>query len=205
MSISARYCYRFVRAHTSMKIENWLMINDYCTWQMHRCTIFVFFFLLWFPMHAGAQNPTFNRDIAPILFKNCATCHHPGHHSPFSLLTYEEVRPRVVRIVAAAKSRYMPPWKPQLGYGDAFEGERRLKQEEIDTIERWVLGGALQGDPTELPPPPNFTDDWRLGTPDLVIRMPEPYELRADGPDVFRNFVLPIPTSIVGYVKGIEF
>src|SRR5262249_47262840 len=103
------------------------------------------------------------------------------------------------------KSRYMPPWKPQPGYGDAFQGERSLKQQEIDAIERWVLGGTLQGDPADLPEPPHFTDDWKLGTPDLVIRMPEPYELRADGPDVFRNFVLPIPTSLVGYVKGIEF
>ena len=170
-----------------------------------RCTIFVFFFLLWLPTHADAQTPTFNKDIAPILFKNCGTCHHPGHHSPFSLLTYEEVHPRAARIAAAVKSRYMPPWKPQPGYGDAFQGERRLKQEEIDTIERWVLGGALQGDPADLPELPHFTDDWRLGTPDLVIRMPEPYELRADGPDVFRNFVLPISIGSARYVKGIEF
>lgn len=155
--------------------------------------------------HATASTPTFSRDVAPILFRNCAGCHHPGTNAAFSLLTYEEVRPLAKRIASATKSRYMPPWKPDPGYGDAFQDVRRLNEEEIATIERWVSSGAMKGDPADLPATPRWSDGWRLGTPDVVIRMGEPYDLRADGPDVFRNFVLPIPVSGIRYVKALEF
>jgi tetratricopeptide (TPR) repeat protein len=100
----------------------------------------------------------------------------------------------------------MPPWKPEPGYGDPFQGARRLEQGEIDTIDRWVSGGAPEGNPTDLPEAPPWADDWRLGVPDVVIRMPEPYELPANGRDVFRNFVLAIPAaSGVRYVQALEF
>ena len=156
---------------------------------------------------AAAQSPvpTFSRDIAPIFFKNCVTCHHPGQNSPFSLMTYADARPWAKAIRERVITRYMPPWKPEEGYGDPFQGARGLQQHEIDMIERWVSGGAPEGDRADLPEAPRWTDAWRLGTPDVVVRMADPYELRADGPDVFRNFVLPIPTSHVRYVQAIEF
>src|SRR5262249_7362937 len=151
--------------------------------------------LLWLlvPLAAAAQTPTFSRDIAPIFFKNCVTCHHPGQNSPFSLQTYTDARPWAKAIRERVITRYMPPWKPEPGYGDPFQGTRRLEQPEIDAIDRWVSGGAPEGNPADLPRAPHWTHDWRLGVPDVVIRMPDPYELPANGPDVFRNFVLPIP------------
>jgi tetratricopeptide (TPR) repeat protein len=154
---------------------------------------------------SAAQTPTFSRDIAPIFFKNCVTCHHPGNNSPFSLQTYAESRPWARAIRERVIKREMPPWKPETGYGDPFQGARGLKENEIQTIERWVSGGALEGDPADLPEAPSWNGEWRLGTPDVVIRMPDPYQLRAGGPDVFRNFVLPIPTSTVRYVQAVEF
>jgi tetratricopeptide (TPR) repeat protein len=154
---------------------------------------------------AAAQTPTFSRDVAPIFLKNCVTCHHPGDNSPFSLQTYAEARPWARAIRERVITRQMPPWKPEAGYGDPFQAARGLKEQEIDTIDRWVSGGAPEGNPSDLPEGPNWPGDWRLGTPDLVIRMPDPYELRASGPDVFRNFVLPIPTTGVRYVKAVEF
>jgi tetratricopeptide (TPR) repeat protein len=156
------------------------------------------------PGDAAPAAPTFSRDIAPILFRSCVTCHHPGTSSPFSLLTYADVRPRARQIAAVTRRRYMPPWKPEPESGDQFVGARRLSESEITTIERWVDDGAVNGDPADLPAPPHWTDGWRLGVPDAVVRMPEPFELRADGPDVFRIFVLPIPTRDVRYVKAIE-
>jgi tetratricopeptide (TPR) repeat protein/mono/diheme cytochrome c family protein len=152
-----------------------------------------------------AETPTFSRDIAPIVFRHCATCHNPGSNAAFSLLTYEDVRPRARSIAAVTRNRYMPPWKPEPGYSDEFLARRGLTENEIATIERWSEAGAPQGDRTELPPTPKWTDAWRLGTPDLVIRMPEPYQIPAAGPDVFRLFVLPIPTDAVRYVRAIEF
>ena len=99
----------------------------------------------------------------------------------------------------------MPPWKPEPGYGDALVGTRRLSDEDIATIDRWASANAPNGDPADLPAAPSWTDGWRLGAPDVVIRMPEPFELPAGGADVFRIFALAIPTRDVRYVKAIEF
>jgi Tfp pilus assembly protein PilF/mono/diheme cytochrome c family protein len=154
---------------------------------------------------AAADAPTFTRDIAPIVFRHCVSCHHPGQNAPFSLLTYEDVRPRARQIALVTKSRYMPPWKPEPGFADEFLEKRGLTEDQIATIELWSDGGAPEGDRADLPPRPDWSDGWRLGTPDLVIRMPEPYEVPAGGPDVFRIFVVPVPTEVARYVKGIEF
>jgi hypothetical protein len=98
----------------------------------------------------------------------------------------------------------MPPWKPEPGFGD-FAGAHRLTDQQIDTIQRWVDGGAIQGDPATLPPPPRFAEGWRLGQPDLVVTLPDPYVLAAGGPDALRNLVMPIPIRSTKYVRGIEF
>jgi len=97
----------------------------------------------------------------------------------------------------------MPPWLPEPGYGE-FAGERRLTNSEIETIRRWEQQGAVEGNPTDLPPLPQLTEGWRLGEPDLVIKLRRPYTLRADGPEVWRNFVIPIPVSTTRYVKTVE-
>jgi Tfp pilus assembly protein PilF len=99
----------------------------------------------------------------------------------------------------------MPPWKPEAAFGGPFQGARGLREQEIELISQWVAAGALEGDPAELPSATHQHDDWSLGTPDVVVRMPEPYELPANGPDVFRNFILPIPSTGVRYVQAVEF
>jgi len=146
---------------------------------------------------------TFNRDIAPIIFNNCAVCHHPGGSAPFSLLTYTDVRKRAQQIATVTRSRYMPPWLPEPGYGE-FVGDRRLPDEQITLIARWVEQGAAEGLPADLTPAPKFNEGWQLGTPDVVVKMDRPYTLRAGGTDVFRNFVLPIPASATRYVRALE-
>ena len=96
---------------------------------------------------ASAAGPvTFNRDVLPILQRNCQTCHRPGNIAPMSFLSYETTRPWAKAMKAAVITRKMPPWfaDPQHGH---FSNDRSLKQEEIDTIARWVDNGALQGDP----------------------------------------------------------
>jgi tetratricopeptide (TPR) repeat protein/mono/diheme cytochrome c family protein len=147
---------------------------------------------------------TFSRDVAPIIFGRCSSCHRPGEIGPFSLLTYQDVRPRASAIARVTRSHAMPPWKPEPGYGD-FLGARQLTEAQIDTIQRWINDGAVEGDPSDLPPLPKFPEGWGLGQPDLVITMAEPYTLPAGGPDVLRNFVIPIPLKQMRYVKGVEF
>lgn len=149
-------------------------------------------------------SPTFDRDVAPIIFRHCIACHHPDAAAPFSLLTYESVRSRAKLIADVTNRRYMPPWKPEPGYGE-FVGARRLPDDDIDTIQRWVAAGSPEGRVSDLPSAPRWTKGWQLGTPDLVIRMPEAFELGPEGPDVLRNFVIPIPVQSARYVKAVEF
>src|SRR5262245_13648825 len=153
---------------------------------------------------AGAADPTYTKDIAPILYEHCATCHRPGQAGPFGLLTYHDARQHLTQIVDATKRRVMPPWKPEPGAGD-FVGARVLRADEIDLIARWAKSGAREGRSDDLPPAPKWAEAWELGTPDLVISMPEPYVVSADGGDLFRTFVVPVPTDSLRYVRAIEF
>src|SRR5262249_33051959 len=114
-------------------------------------------------------------------------------------------RPWAKAIRERVITRYMPPWKPEAGYGGPFQGAPGLSEQEIGTIERWTSGGAPEGDPAELPQMPQWASEWGLGIPDVVVRMPESYELQANGLDIFRNFVLPIPITSLRYVKAVEF
>jgi tetratricopeptide (TPR) repeat protein len=153
---------------------------------------------------APTVHPTFNRHIAPLVFKHCAPCHRPGESAPFSLLTYSDVHKRARQIVAVTARRLMPPWLPEPDHGE-FLDDRRLNKEQIDSIRLWVEEGALEGSPADLPPLPTWTTGWQLGEPDLVIETEIPYTLPAEGSDVFRNFVIPIPVKKRRYVAAVEF
>src|SRR6266550_8125725 len=96
---------------------------------------------------AAQQAPvTFTRDIAPIVFANCASCHRPGGSASFSLLTYADVRRRAQGVADATRSRFMPPWKPEPGAGE-FVDARRLTDAQIELFQRWVTQGAAEGSP----------------------------------------------------------
>jgi hypothetical protein len=152
----------------------------------------------------AAAAPTFNKDIAPILYENCATCHRPGEVAPFSLLTYQDAAKRAGLIATVTKKRYMPPWKPEPGYG-SFDHTRRLTDEQIARIQEWAATGAQEGDAADQPVVPTFPTGWQAGEPDQVLQMSAPYTLTADGPDRFRCFVLPIKLDRQSYVSGAEF
>src|SRR5580765_2702155 len=127
--------------------------------------------LLGLTTNALGQAPvTFSKDVAPILYEHCAACHRPGEIAPFSLLTYEDARPQARALARATRDRTMPPWKPEPGFGE-FSGADRLTEQQIETIQRWADGGAVQGDPSTLPPAPRFAQGWRLGQPDLVVTL----------------------------------
>jgi tetratricopeptide (TPR) repeat protein len=143
---------------------------------------------------------TFNHDIAPLVHRSCTPCHRPGEAGPFSLLTYADVKKRARQIVKVTSSRYMPPWPPEPGYGE-FVGERRLRDEEVTLFRRWLDAGTPEGPPSETP---QFTEGWQLGPPDMVLRAPEPYTVPAEGTDVFRNLVLPVPVQGTRYVRALE-
>lgn len=156
------------------------------------------------PASLGSAAPTF-AEIAPIVFAHCAPCHRPDAVAPFSLLSYDDVRQRANRIAEVTAQRLMPPWKPIDGEGGPFLGSRRLSDVDVLRFRQWADAGAPLGDPNQVPPPPTWPSGWRLGVPDVVVTMPEPYVMPADGLDRFRNFVLPIPTDQPRFVSGFEF
>jgi tetratricopeptide (TPR) repeat protein len=187
------------------------------------------------PPEKTARRATFNGEIAPILFDNCASCHRPIDDAapppaatpgpappepsakagssadpicvagaPFSVLDYEAVRRYAPAIAAAVQRRTMPPWLPEPGYGE-FAHERRLRDDQIALIANWVESGAPEGNPADAPKPPTFSGGWQLGTPDLVLTLPEAYVLQPGRGDVFRNFVIPVPISATRYVRAVEF
>jgi hypothetical protein len=148
--------------------------------------------------------PTFNRDVAPIVFKNCVACHHPGGTAPFSLATYQDVKKRTKLIAKVTGNRYMPPWLPEPGYGE-FVGVRRLADEQVALLEQWIKAGAPEGAAADLTVKAEWSDEWQLGKPDLVVTMPQPYNLPAEGPDVYRNFVIPSALPEDSILRAMEF
>jgi Tfp pilus assembly protein PilF len=151
-----------------------------------------------------AEPVTFTKDIAPIVFAHCTSCHRPGEVAPFSLQTYADVRQRMTLVADATRRRIMPPWKPQEPHG-LFLDDRSLTEQEIQRIQEWAAQGGPEGDPRDLPAVPAFASGWQLGTPDAVVSMPQAYALRADGADVFRTFVLPVGNQTARFVRALEF
>ncbi len=149
------------------------------------------------------QAVTFNRDLAPLIYGHCAPCHHAGGIGPFPLLSYEDVRKHAGQIVSVTERRYMPPWPPQPGFGN-FKGDRHLSDEQLRLISDWVKGGKLEGSPETAIKPPAFTDEWQLGKPDLILKMPQAFSLPAGGSNIFRNFVIPSSLRETKYIRGFE-
>ena len=161
-----------------------------------------FSILLAAPMFA--QPPlTFAHDIAPIIYQNCTPCHRPGEAGPFPLLTYQDVKKHAPEIADVTRRHFMPPWAPEAGYSD-FSDERRLTDTQIKLIADWVSQGAPEGNASETPPLPKFTEGWQLGPPDMILEAQSAYALRASGPDVYWNFVIPVTMKTMRYVRAVE-
>jgi len=159
--------------------------------------------VLWMSAGAYAQTVTYSEHIAPIIYGSCTVCHRPGQVAPFSLLTYNDALTHGRTIAATVQSRYMPPWKPEPGWVP-FRDERRLTDAQIALFQQWYAQGMPQGDPAKTPPVPSFPEGWQLGPPDLILEMPAGFNIPADGPDIYRNFVLPTGLTEDKYVRAIE-
>src|SRR5437879_1581914 len=135
------------------------------------------------------ESTTFNKDVLPIVQKNCQGCHRPGQIAPMSFLSYESTRPWAKAMKVAVASRKMPPWFADSQYGH-FSNNRGLKQSEIDTIVAWADGGAKEGDPKDAPPPvPWPADGWQI-QPDYIVKGPQ-YNVPATGIMEWTNVVMP--------------
>jgi len=149
------------------------------------------------------QEVTFNRDIAPILFRNCTGCHRPGEAGPFPLLTYKDAKSHSRQIAAVTQTKFMPPWLPEPGEFK-FADELHLTDQQIALISKWVEGGAMEGATFDLPPAPHFVEGWQMGKPDLIIKAEKPYLLPAKGTDQYWNFIFRTPVNQTRWLKAME-
>lgn len=147
---------------------------------------------------------TFSETIAPIVFEHCAGCHRAGGAAPFPLVSYGDAVKRARQIAAVTRTRTMPPWHAEPG-AYPFKDERRLTADQIALIQQWVGQGMPEGDRSKLPAVPDQPSGWRLGTPDMIVELPAGYQVPADGPDLYRNFVIPLPLGEDRWVRAIEF
>ena len=154
------------------------------------------------PKPKGTLN--FSQHIAPIIFDNCTSCHRPGEAAPFPLLNYSDVKKRARLIAEVTGEKFMPPWHAEAGYCE-FLNERRITDEQIGMLRQWYAEGAREGNPAKLPTLPKFPEGWQLGQPDLVVKMAEPYSVRAEGQDIYRYFAVPLNLTEDKWVKAIEF
>ena len=147
---------------------------------------------------------TFTEHVAPLFFENCSRCHRPGEVAPFSLLSFEDAKKRGKQIVEVTGTRFMPPWHADHGHVE-YSNERRLTDDQIALLAAWLKQGMPEGNPAKLPALPKFTEGWQLGKPDLIVKMPEPYEVSAEGRDIYWNFVLPLNLPEDKWVRAVEF
>lgn len=155
------------------------------------------------PLLLAGQTVTFNKEIAPIIYNNCSACHRPGEAAPFSLLSWSDVTKKASTIAGAVASRYMPPWKADVGSYE-YRDQRRLTDAEIGLIQTWVKQGMPEGAAKDRPEPPKFASGWRLGEPDLIVEMPAAYHVPAEGADIYRNIALPLGLTENKWVTAIE-
>jgi hypothetical protein len=147
--------------------------------------------------------PTFSKEVAPIFYKNCVSCHRPGEIAPMSLMTYKEVRPWAKAIREKVASKQMPPWHPDPQYGN-WENDRRLSQKDVDTIVAWVDGGAPEGNPKDLPATPKLASGWQIGEPDMVFQMPAEFTVPAEGSVSYQHFAVPTNFKEDRYIQALE-
>ena len=137
----------------------------------------------------ACADATFTRDVAPVLYKHCASCHHANDIAPMPLITYKDVKPWAAAIKEAVLTRKMPPWKADPHYGH-WSNDASLSDAEIALIKTWVDSGKPEGDPKFLPAAPHFEEGWKIGKPDAVISIP-PQKLEGSGPDQYVYLTVP--------------
>jgi hypothetical protein len=138
------------------------------------------------PIRRPASGVTYSRDVAPIIQDRCQACHRPGRSGPFAFMNYRQVSKRAKGIRQAVESRRMPPWGADPKHGK-FANDPSLSESEKKTLFAWIDAGCPEGDPADLPPPRKFAEDWSIPGPDLVVSMPEPFTVPAEGVLEYQN------------------
>ena len=156
-----------------------------------------------FAASTGSTQPTFYKDVLPVLQKNCQNCHRPGEAGPMSFLSYESTRPWAKAIKAAVATKKMPPWYADAHYGK-FSNDRTMSAAEVNTLVSWVDSGAKAGDPKVAPKPISFVEGWAIGKPDVVLEMPQTFHIPASGTIDYQYIMIPTNFPEDRYVQFAE-
>jgi hypothetical protein len=163
--------------------------------------VFLFALLIGLSYSGTAQQITYSKDIAPILYNNCTSCHHQGALAPFNLESYADAYGERIAINTSTAKRIMPPWPPDSKYSK-FIHQRSLTDSQINVISQWVMNGAPEGDPKLAPPVPSFNDNAVLGVPDFTVTIPK-YNVTSTTDD-YRCFAMASNLNIDKFITGIE-
>ena len=147
--------------------------------------------------------PTFSKDVAPILYKNCTNCHRPGEIGPMPLVSFNDARPWAKAIANRVTDGTMPPWHADPAHGE-FLNDRSLSAADRDTIVKWASGGALEGTRADLPKLPPYAEGWQMGQPDTIWSMQEDYPIPASGTIEYKNFEVPTNLTEDRWAQAIE-
>ena len=151
--------------------------------------------------------PTFNREVAPILFKHCVNCHRPGEiASALPLLSYDNARTLAQSIKVSAVRRQMPPWPADARNSMKFRNDPQLSQHEIDTLVAWVDAGMPKGNDADLPSLPSVSQGWqhpKSVQPEAVIRLPN-IHLPASGEIPYVRYLSKVPFSTDKWVVALQ-
>ncbi|MBI2686738.1 MAG: thiol-disulfide isomerase [Acidobacteria bacterium] len=153
------------------------------------------------PLAILAAVPLFYPDVLPILERRCQSCHRAGEAAPMALETYEQARPYARAIRDAVLRHTMPPWFARSEPG-VFANDPRLTAAEISTLRQWAEGGAPAGRPTA--PRRQWTEGWRIGTPDVVIEMSKAAQVPAEGEVEYQHVIVPSGFTEDMWVAALE-
>jgi hypothetical protein len=146
---------------------------------------------------------TYSKHIAPLFMKNCMSCHRQGEIAPMALTSYKEIRPWAKSIREKIIAREMPPWHADSAHGK-WANDRRMSKADIDTIVKWIDGGAIEGNAKDLPPMPKFATGWQIGEPDQIFQMPVEFTVPAQGSVAYQYFTVPSNFTEDKYIEAME-
>ncbi len=147
--------------------------------------------------------PTYAKDVAAILNKNCVSCHRPGDIAPMAFQSYEQVRPWAKSIREKVALGEMPPWHSVDARG-TFSNDRRLSDKDKDILSRWANAGAPKGDLKDLPPAPKFVEGWEIGKPDAIYTMAKAYDVPVTGTVNYQYVAVPTNLTEDKWIQAIE-
>lgn len=152
----------------------------------------------------GGTDLTYYKDILPIFQRHCLSCHHVGGPSPQSLETYKKARPWLRTSKKMMEDHEMVPWQADRAIGK-WKNYDVVSDKDIEIMVEWIGDRAPEGEPSEAPAPMDFSAEWKLGEPDKIFEMSEPFALEEEGEDVYRAFVVSPAMESDTWLRAVEF